>query len=352
MFEKWINERLKPTFQRRYPGKRMALVLDNAPYHHVHPQNSFFASSKSKSEIVEKLEELGVEELSMQPFANELQWGEPPATDDPDLPLSRYEEWVFYESGSGVVYLIDGVSNQGYGDVMVYCKVTKMRLTTVESTLLDDWRRLVQGEFEMIGRGPGALRAVRSLMVKNRIPSHLRRDPAALRERCQIHARDARATIFTYQTCDMEAKYNGAGGQGTGGPKGQWLRTATDEYIKEHHPELRETKIMRIFAELGWLLVFTVPYWAKSQPAELGWAFVKNHVAYQWYPGRTAKDVRNHVLEGMYGGPKRDGGHHSGVDACLAQKFILHTHKYINEYISDMSPTHRGRGTIGNLRDV
>ena len=106
---------------------------------------------------------------------------------------------------------------------------------------------------------------------------------------------------------------------------------------------------MRIFAALDWLLVFTVPYWAKSQPAELTWAFVKNYVAYQWYPGRTAKDVRNHVLQGMYGGPKRDGGLHSGVDACLAQKFILHTHKYINEYAADMSPTHRGRGTIGNL---
>ena len=130
------------------------------------------------------------------------------------------------------------------------------------------------------------------------------------------------------------------------------MRAATDEYIKVHHPELRQTKIMRIFEALGWLLVFTVPYWSKSQPAELSWAFVKNYVAWEWYPGRTAKDVRNHVLQGMYGGVKRDGGRHSGVDSCLAQKFILHTHKYINEYISDMSPMHKGRGTIGNLQDI
>ena len=55
------------------------------------------------------------------------------------------------------------------------------------------------------------------------------------------------------------------------------------------------------------------------------------------------------MLKGMYGGEKQDGGRHAGVDADLARKFILHTHKYINEYITDLSPTHRGRGLVGNL---
>ena len=59
---------------------------------------------------------------------------------------------------------------------MVYCKVTKTKLTTVDSTLLDDWRRLVRGDFQMIGRGPGALRAIRSVMDRNRVPRELRDD--------------------------------------------------------------------------------------------------------------------------------------------------------------------------------
>ena len=67
--------------------------------------------------------------------------------------------------------------------------------------------------------------------------------------------------------------------------------------------------------------------------AELAWAFVKNYVAWEYYPGRTAKDLRGQILQGMYGGPKRDGGRHPGVTSILCQKFILHTHKYINEYI-------------------
>ena len=351
MFAKWLKERLIPTFKKRYPGKRCALVLDNAPYHHVHPENSFFCNSspvKSKEEIQSKLEELGVDTIDVQPYANEKDWAEPPA-DHAVAPLENYEGWIFCELSSGVVYMVDGVSNQGYGDVMVYVKVTSSRLTTVESTLLDDWRRLCAEEFLFLGHGPGALRAVRSMMVSNKLGSDLRRRPDILKSNVLQHARRARETTFTYDTTDLHLKYNGAGGKGTGGPRGEWLRHATDEYIKANHPELRYTRIMQMFADLNWLLVFTVPYWAKSQPAELGWAYVKNYVAFEYYPGRTQKDVRKHVLAGMYGGPKRDGGVHAGVDSTLTQKFILHTHIYINEYIEKLSPTLRGRGTVGNL---
>ena len=68
-----------------------------------------------------------------------------------------------------------------------------------------------------------------------------------------------------------------------------------------------------------------------------------------FYPGRSAKDTRGHILADMYGGPKQDGGTHDGVTSELTQKFMLHTHKYINVYIREMSPTHRGRDTIDNL---
>ena len=93
---------------------------------------------------------------------------------------------------------MDGVSNEGFGDVMVYTKVTKSKLTTVERTLLDeDWCRLVQGEFQMLGRGPGALRAVRDMMVYNRIRTRLRHDADTLGLRCVQHDRRARETTYT-----------------------------------------------------------------------------------------------------------------------------------------------------------
>ena len=50
MFLKWINNRLIPTFKAIYGDKKLVLVLDNAPYHHVHPEDSFFASHRTKVE--------------------------------------------------------------------------------------------------------------------------------------------------------------------------------------------------------------------------------------------------------------------------------------------------------------
>ena len=106
------------------------------------------------------------------------------------------------------------------------------------------------------------------------------------------------------------------------------------------------TKVMRLFAELGWKIVFTVPYWANSQPIELAWAYVKGYVGRRYYPGRTSKDLRKHILEGMYGSPD---GKHKGLDAELAQKFILKTHKYINKFAAKQ-PELVDRGLVGDLR--
>lgn len=37
VFAAWVEKRLIPAFKTKYKEKRMALVLDNAPYHHSHP---------------------------------------------------------------------------------------------------------------------------------------------------------------------------------------------------------------------------------------------------------------------------------------------------------------------------
>ena len=123
-----------------------------------------------------------------------------------------------------------------------------------------------------------------------------------------------------------------------------------DSFIDEHHPHLHHTKVMRLFEGLGYELIFTVPYWSKSQPAELAWAYDKNYVAFQYFPGRNMKQVRDHVKCGFYGGPKRDGGRHKGIDGVLARQFIKHTHKYINEYISK-SEKLKNRGMVCSLNE-
>ena len=57
-FQYWVEKRLVPAFERKYPGKKMVLCLDNAPYHHASPDDGFRPSTMSKKEIVERLPQL------------------------------------------------------------------------------------------------------------------------------------------------------------------------------------------------------------------------------------------------------------------------------------------------------
>ena len=46
MFMQWVEGRLIPTFNEKFPGKKMVLVLDNAPYHHKRAIGTLGAQSK------------------------------------------------------------------------------------------------------------------------------------------------------------------------------------------------------------------------------------------------------------------------------------------------------------------
>ena len=350
MFEKWLTERLVPTFKKRYPGKRMVLCMDNAPYHHVHPDDSFFASGKTKEEMRAKLEELNVESVTVTPFPEGARWVDPPA--DPDTqPAADFEGGVFFERTTGLCWLVDGMSDEGFGDVIVYTKIGKKKFGAVESSLVDDFRRLLRADFDWIGYGTHAVRFVRQdgfLNRNGRVKKTQRRRGAQIRRQCRQFFATTAATTFEYRVCDISNKYNGAGQRGTGGPKTEWLRAAVDRYIIANHPELRLTKVMKLFASLGWSIIFTVPYWAKSQPIELAWAYVKGYCGRMYHPGRSAKDLRQHILQGMYGNPAK---RHAGLDAALAQKLILKTHKFINEF-AQQQPELNGRGLVGDFTPV
>ena len=54
-FMYWVQNRLTSAFQAKYPGKKMILVLDNAPYHHTLVDNGFRPDGMSKESICERL---------------------------------------------------------------------------------------------------------------------------------------------------------------------------------------------------------------------------------------------------------------------------------------------------------
>jgi len=61
----WMRQRLFPTFQKRYPGKKMYLVLDNAKYHHHRGPDWFSPSAKKKGQLADFLRQRNVPSITV-----------------------------------------------------------------------------------------------------------------------------------------------------------------------------------------------------------------------------------------------------------------------------------------------
>jgi hypothetical protein len=64
MFMKWVKEKLLPTFERLHPGKKMVLILDNAPYHHKRMIGNL--SNKAKQELVDICNEHNIKSIDVE----------------------------------------------------------------------------------------------------------------------------------------------------------------------------------------------------------------------------------------------------------------------------------------------
>ena len=58
-FMLWMERRLLPAFEAKYPDKTMILCLDNAPYHHGRHKDGFWCKEHNKADIAAKLAEIG-----------------------------------------------------------------------------------------------------------------------------------------------------------------------------------------------------------------------------------------------------------------------------------------------------
>jgi len=61
----WMRQRLFPTVQRLYPGKKMYLVLDNAKYHHHRGPDWFSPSQKKKGRLADFLRQRDVSSITV-----------------------------------------------------------------------------------------------------------------------------------------------------------------------------------------------------------------------------------------------------------------------------------------------
>ena len=155
MFMLWVNNRLVPTVNARFPDKKVYLVMDNAPYHHGRSEDCFFAAGKPKTEIKEKLVELGARQISVKPYEHLPPF---PPQPTPESPVSTLEGWVFFEQSTGEVYMVDGLSDEGLGNVVVHTHTGPKKFGAVLSAFkADDFRRLLVGDFCILGHGEATL---------------------------------------------------------------------------------------------------------------------------------------------------------------------------------------------------
>jgi transposase len=61
----WIQQRLLPTFKKKYPGKKMYLVLDNAKYHHHRGPDWFAPATKTKGQLADFLRQRKVKNITV-----------------------------------------------------------------------------------------------------------------------------------------------------------------------------------------------------------------------------------------------------------------------------------------------
>jgi hypothetical protein len=63
MFMQWVKDKLIPTFEKMFPGKKFILVADNAPYHHKRTIGSL--ASLTKKKLIQLMIEHNVEYVDL-----------------------------------------------------------------------------------------------------------------------------------------------------------------------------------------------------------------------------------------------------------------------------------------------
>lgn len=92
----------------------------------------------------------------------------------------------FVESTTDKVFLIDGISDQGFGYPIVYAHVTKKNMGSVEITLLTDFQLLLVDDFQLIGREPAAIRYTRRIMNdREKVPVRLQHRVVHMSDVCR-----------------------------------------------------------------------------------------------------------------------------------------------------------------------
>jgi hypothetical protein len=133
----------------------------------------------------------------------------------------------------------------------------------------------------------------------------------------------------------------------SGGPSKEELLYFLWKYLEKNNPTALEPKIAKIAREKGHIVLFGCPNYPQAQPFELFNAHVKLMVKKCNKRGRTICELRNHILDGMYGGASRVGRAHKEINQHIINGWFNKCETYIqNDLIRILNITNK---TIYNL---
>jgi hypothetical protein len=141
-------------------------------------------------------------------------------------------------------------------------------------------------------------------------------------------------------------------------PSADELQDQLLKLLKEQKPELLMSRFQVIAKETRerslvtnptireHQFLFTIPYWANSQPAELLWQCSKGRSGTAWYENRSLRECHQHWLAALYGGTVRCSLSHdesiygstvtwSALGPAKMQSFIRRSDHEIQVFMDD-----------------
>ena len=289
MFILWVRHKLTPTFKKKYPDKKMILVLDNARYHHGRSDAYIAVNELSKYLMYPLLQRFGRHEIVINGKHCPLIQLQSPKV---RYPRARVITTSMHDDGGG---------DDDAKTARLKASTNKLawRRPDEPSSCNNEEENTVTVQLEGIHmRVDVPLNSCYS--VKDRKPGE---NPLS------IVQPDQYVKIKLLQTHEIKAKKED-------------LAKAVHDIIAQEMPDALRTNLEEWAQETESYLLFTPPYCPDCQPIELVWAIVKGRVGRDWVKGRTVRQTFDQLCNAFYGGTTSIGTTWKPISARLCNKLV------------------------------
>jgi transposase len=148
-FTAWMQNRLVPAFKRKYPGKRMVLVMDNASFHHAKGPDWYAPAEMNRGQCADFLRQINVRSIHGEVRGQERRFTSTTysADDGPTLKLMRAEidKWLASHPEANVEVPTQLVRDVKDGSRIIYTPPYESWLQPIELVWNQAKQQVAQG---------------------------------------------------------------------------------------------------------------------------------------------------------------------------------------------------------------